>query len=193
MIAHEHIRPIKIKDFFFVGMIVIITSLFLFVGNFIFPPTHSFIISLFFIVCGMNLTVYLTKKTGIAALFYVLTAIFTFPLNDLGVVGGGKLLTLFFAAFVFEIIFLFLKFHFHSIPLDMIIGTSLSIASIPLISAFSLSLELASSFPTALLNFILLAFSVGLGSSVIMFVIWHYIEKTKFIIKLESWLMSLGR
>ena len=140
----------------------------------------------------MNTCVYLIKKTGIAALFYVLTAIFTFWINDISVGGGNKILTFFLAGLVFEIIFLFLKVKVHNIPLDMIIGTSISTASMVIITAFVLSKDLAWSFPLGLLNLVLLAFAVGLIASTVTFLIWHNVEHTKTIIWLESWLMSLG-
>jgi len=193
MIAHEHVQRIRLKEFIFVVIVAIIISFILFIGNFFLSPTFSFITSLIFLVVGMNICIYLIKKTGIATLFYVLTAILTFWLHDIGVVGGYKILTFFFAGLIFEGIFLFLKLHVHNVPLDMIIGTSLSTASISLITGFALSEGLARSFPVELLNLILLAFAVGLIAATVTFLIWHSVEHTKPIIKLESYLMSLGR
>ncbi|HIH10852.1 TPA: hypothetical protein HA241_01555 [Candidatus Woesearchaeota archaeon] len=192
MIAQEHIQLIRAKNAIFTLIIAFITSLFIFFGNLLFSPSISFIVSLVLIVAGMNTCVYLIKKTGIAALFYVLTAIFTFWINDISVGGGNKILTFFLAGLVFEIIFLFLKVKVHNIPLDMIIGTSISTASMVIITAFVLSKDLAWSFPLGLLNLVLLAFAVGLIASTVTFLIWHNVEHTKTIIWLESWLMSLG-
>lgn len=193
MIAYEHIQTIKLKEMIFVLIVAALISLLLFISYLIFSPTVSFIFSLAFLVLGMNFCVYLIKKTGIATIFYFLTAIFTSHLNDIGALGGQKIFTFFLAGLIFEVIFIFLKAHLHNIPLDMIIGTSLSTASIALITAFALSEGLASSFPLALINYILMALAVGLAASIIVFLIWHNIEKTKLIIKLESYLMSLLR
>ncbi len=192
MIAHEHIQLIRLKSLIFTLVIASIISLLIFASNLFFSPTTSFMVSLALMVIGMNFTVYLIKKAGIATLFYVFTAVLTFWIDDIGVLGWEKIITFFFAGLIFEIIFLLLKVRVHNVPLDMIIGASLSTASISLITAFALSEGLASSFPVELINLILLAFAVGLIASTVIFLIWHQVERTKIIIKVESWLMSLG-
>lgn len=193
MIAHEHIQMIRPKSIIFTLIVAVITALLIFLSNLFFSPTASFIISLIFLVAGMNFVVYLIKKVGIATLFYVFTAILTFWINDIGVLGWKKILVFFFAGLIFEIIFLFLKLHLHNVQLDMVVGTSLSAASISLFMAFALSEGLASSFPIGLLNLIILAMAVGLGASVVTFLLWHNIERMKPVLKLESYLMSLAR
>lgn len=193
MIAHEHIQLLRLKDIFFVVVVATMVSLLLVAGNIFLSPTLSFIVSLLFLTLGMNCCVYLLKKTSIATLFYVLVAALTFWLNDIGVVGGNKILTFLLAGLLFEILFLFLKVKVHNIPIDMIIGTSISTAGIVIITAFILSPDLAWSFPLELLNLVLLAFAIGIIASMSAFLLWHQVEHTKFIIRLESYLMSLGR
>lgn len=193
MIAHEHIQMISMKEIVISAVIALIASFFILLGNTIFAPSFSFLATLIFLVIGMNFAVYLIKKTGIATLFYVLTAIMTFHLDDIGVFGMKKILVFFLAGLLFEAGFLFFKLHIHSLPLDMLIGTSLSTTSIPLLTAFSLSPGLASSFPVGLFNLMLLALAVGLVASVLAAIIWYDVERAKPILKLESYLMSLRR
>jgi len=189
MIAYEHFQKIRVKELIFIASLAVITALLLFISSFIFNPPLLFIVSLSILALGMNFLVYLIKKTGIATLFYLFTSIFTFYLQDIGVISWEKIITFLLAGILFEVVFLILKLEIHSLPLDMIIGTSISTASVPLIGAFLLSAGLASSFPLALINLIILAFAVGLGASVITFIIWYNVRNTKFIIKLESYLM----
>lgn len=191
MIAHEHFQKIKLKELVFIPIVAGIVSLFIFLNNLLFDPSLVLIISLFLLVLGMNLVVYLAKKSGTAVIFYLFTSFFTFSIGDIGILGWKKILAFVIAGILFEIIFLLLKLEIHSLPLDMIIGTSLSIASLPLVSAFLLSAGLASSFPLALINLIVLAFAVGLIASVITFLLWRKVKHTKVIIRLESYLMSL--
>ena len=174
-------------------VVAIITSLLQAVSLALFSPALAFVISLVFLAAGMNLCVYLTKKAGIAVLFYLFTVIFTFWLDDLGVLGKYKILTFFFAGLIFELFFLTLKLKIHNLPVDMIMGTSLSTAGIPLITAFLISSSLASHFPIGLLNLMLLAFAAGLIASTITFLVWHHLEHTKLILRLEVYLMNLGK
>lgn len=192
MIAHEHVQKIRFKDLLFVFIAVLVVSLIIFTTNLLFSPTTSFIVSLIFLVLGMNISVYLIKKSGAATLFYILTAIMTFWIDDVGIIGWKKILVFFFAGLIFEFIFLFLKLHLHNVPLDMVMGTGLSVSSIPLIMAFMISDELAGSFPLQLLNIIILAFAVGIIASTIVFLFWHEIEHTRLILWLESYLMTLA-
>jgi len=191
IVAHEHIQGIKLKSIIFTLTVAIIISALIFICSFHYSPSTFFIISLVLIVMGMNLCVYFIKRTGIATLFYVFTAALTFWIDDFGVLGWKKLLVLFFAGIIFEIIYLIFKIKFHNVPLDIIVGTSLSAASIPFLTAFILSERIASSFPIELLNFILLSFAIGLIASTVTFLFWHHLEHTKPILKLESYLISL--
>ena len=75
-------------------------------------------------------------------------------------------------------------------PLDLIIGTSISTGSLIIITALFLSSGLVRSFPLELLNLILLAFGLGIIASTLFFVLWHYFKNTKFIILLESYFLS---
>ena len=189
MIAHEHILKIPLKDFFIVLIFSVIFSAFMYVGHYLFTPAYSFLISLGLLVFGFNSLVYLTNKSGIAAIFSALTALFTFNLGDLGIIGGQRIIVFILSALVFEFFFLFLKLHIHNVPLDIVLGTSFSLASLPLFIAFFLSPTLASSFPVALINLILSAFAVGLLASSIVFLIWHEVEKTRVILKIKFYLL----
>lgn len=194
LIAHEHIQKIKLKELVSIILISVVTSLLIFLNNYLmnnyfFDPSYIFIVSLALLVLGMNLSVYLIKKVGVSTLFYLIAAILTISITDLGITGWNKILVFAVAGILFGGPFLFLKLHLHYLPLDMIIGTIISTASIPLTAAFLLSSGLASSFPLTLINIILVAAAVGLAASIIAFFIWHSIQETKTIIKLEFYLM----
>jgi len=187
-IIHEHIQKIRLKELIFILIIAIIVSALLFLNSGFFSSSTSLIISMLLLVFGMNFLVYVTKKSGTATIFYTLVALFTFWLPDIGILGWKKVLTFFLAGIIFELIFLYLKLNFHSIPLDMVVGTTISITSISIISSFLISAKLAGTFPLALINFILLSFSIGLFSSVIFIIIWHNLKRIKHIIQLQVYL-----
>ncbi|PIN74137.1 hypothetical protein COV20_00805 [Candidatus Woesearchaeota archaeon CG10_big_fil_rev_8_21_14_0_10_45_16] len=193
MIGHEHLIILKPKDYFCVGVVSVLSSFLMLIGSLFTSPSVSLILSLALLIIGMNLSVYLIKKAGVAVIFSLLTGIFTFFLNDIGVLGWQKIITFLVSGLLFELIFLLLKIRVHDVPLELIIGSSLSAVTVVLVSAFLLSSSLARSFPLELLNLLLLAFVVGLFSSVLFFLFWQAVEQSKLILKLESYLMSLNR
>src|SRR3989338_5636742 len=190
MIAHEHIQKIRLKELACIFLISMAAAMLIFLSNLIFSPSIFFIASIAILVLGMNFSVYLIRKTGVATIFYLITAILTISLFDIGVTGWKKIFVFFSAGILFELVFLILKLEIHNLPMDIIIGTSVSTAGLPFISALLLSVSLASSFPIALINLIILAFAVGLVASVIAFIIWYHIEPTKVMLKLHYYLMS---
>ena len=191
IIAHEHIHKIRLKEIIFVLVVAFLISLLLLLNNYLFTDSVLFIIALVLLIIGMNLVVYVTQKSGIATLFFIFTSFGTIFINDLGILGWRKIIVFLIATFIFELFFLILKFHPHNIQLDVILGSSFAITSIPLVAAFLLSPGLASNFPTILLNIIVLAFFVGLVAAFTTFLIWHSLESKKFILKLKSYLMDL--
>ena len=190
---HEHLQKISRKEVSFVAVLAVVVSVLMFVVSSMVEPWIALLVSLALLVVALNLTVYICKKSGVVLLLFVFVSVLTFVLEDVGVVGWKKVVTFLLAALIFELVFLYLKAHLHAVPLDMIIGSTLSAGSIPLISAFLLSVHLASSFPLELLNLILVAFAVGLASAVITFLLWLHIQRTKPILKLESFLNDLEK
>ena len=154
------------------------------IGNFYLTPAGIFFFSLLLIVTGLNIVAYLMPWVGRGSLFLFLIALFTFPSDDIGVTSLSKVIVFLLAGLTFELSFMYLKLHLHSIPLDIVVGSSLAMAVLPLSSAFFLSPSLASSFPPELWNLTLLAFSIGLGTSVLMSLLWEFTEHTKLVLEL---------
>lgn len=191
--AVENIKKIKPKEILFIFTVSLITSVFIYLNQWMFSSTISLIISLIFIAIGINLLVNILKKSGVAIIFNLFVGILTFNQIDLGFIGFKKILILVLAGLVFEIAFLVLKLHIFSIPLDLVIGTSISFASIYLIAGFILSANLASNFPTEMINLILLTFLVGLFGSFLAYLIWNKIKITRLVLEIESYMYVLGR
>lgn len=192
MNLHENVAWVTRRELLLNVLVALFISVLLYLVNQFFAHSTLFIVSIILLVLGMNFVVYVSKKVGLVSLYMFLVSIMTITSPEIGVVGFPKIVVLFVAAFIFEGIFLFLKLHLHNIPLDVVIGTSVGMASIPFTTALFISLHVAT-ISVALLNFVLLSFAVGLGTSVVLFLIWHNIEKTKYVIKLESYLQSLTR
>lgn len=187
----EHFKKIKATELIFLLIVSIISSGLIFLANFIFPESIILISSVIFMVIGMNVLVYITKKFRIATLFFCFHRNINFPPKWHRSKWLEKIFTFLFAGLIFEVVFLILKLKLHCLPLNLIISTNISATSIPLITAFLISSSLASSFPTALINLMLLGFTAGLGSSIIVFLLWYNLEKTKTIILLKSYLKHL--
>ena len=186
VIAEEHIRMIRLKDFAFIAVTAFITAALIYVAQALVSPSVMYYLFLALFVIALNGTVYVLKKSGVAALFSFLLGLFTLNVDDVGIFGWKKIAVFFVAALVFEAVFLILKLRLKSVPIDMVLGSSFFMAALPLVTAFFLSPSIVFSFPVALLNLVLLSFVVGLIASFVAFVLWHFISGTKFIIRLEA-------
>ena len=89
------------------------------------------------------------------------------------------------AGLLFEFLFLMLKLEIHYLPLDILLGTALSTASIPLSTLFLLSTEMAATNGRAVMNILLLSFCVGLIGAVIAFLIWFQVKHSKAVLQYE--------
>jgi hypothetical protein len=187
MVAYEHFKKFTYKEIVLGVIFALFSSLILFLSVSFSNPYVAIIISLASGVIFMNLFVYLTQKSGSALLFYFLLGLFTINIDDLGISGWEKVGAYVFAGLIFEIIFLVLKFTIYNLPVDMILGTSFSTASIVLFS----SILIVFGFPSLslkLTNLIIIAFFTGLFFSTFTFLIWYFISGQKWMIKFRNYL-----
>ena len=193
MFAIELIQIIRVKQLLFTLFIAAIASLLIYLADYFLPPTPLLIVSLFLLTIGMNLAVYMLKRFGIATIFMFFTAMLTFSLAEVGLYGWNKVLTYVLAAVLFELIYLIFKVEIASLPVDMIVGTTISFTSIFLISPMLLSQTILLVFTSELVNILILVFAVSLISSTLFALIWGKLATTKKIVKFEAYLASLGR
>ncbi|MEK6903447.1 MAG: hypothetical protein AABW64_02260 [Nanoarchaeota archaeon] len=133
----------------------------------------------------MSFTVHLVRKAGSATLFYVIGAIFTYSINDIGHTGISKVITFLIAGILFELIFLIFKLEMKRIQLDIVAATAISAATIPLTTGFLLSFNVTLHMISSIINLMLVSFFVGLAGAVISFLAWHHVRTTKMILKYE--------
>ena len=185
MIAIESFRRFRLIDL----IVIILFAIFWLVTNLVtsnrVSPQTQYIVSLFFITFFMSCTVYVIRKAGAVTLFYLLCGLFTFSLNNLGTTGLTKLLTLVISGVLFELTFIILKLELKSIPLDVIVGTAVSAASIPISTGLLLSPVMAQTLIISILNLALLSFFIGIVSGLVAFLIWYYLRTTKLIVSFE--------
>ncbi len=193
MFATELIQVIRVKQLIFILFTAAITSLFFYLAEYFLPPVPLLIVSLFFLTVGMNLVVYMLRRFGVATIFMFITAMLTFDLAEIGLFGWNKVITYVIAAIVFEIIYLIFKIEVASLPLDMIFGTAVSLASIFLISAILLSQTIILVFTSELFNLLILSFGISLISAIVFAIIWGKIATTNSIVKFEAFLASLSK
>jgi len=148
------------------------------------PDTQfTFFLSLFITTMFMAFTALLIRKLGAVTLFYLLGAVITININNLGGLGYYKIPILFIAGIIFELFFLLLKIKIKNIPLDVVLGAAFSNFSIP----FTMLLFIGASreLMPFVWNFALIALIIGVMGSVVTFLIWYNIKNSKPIIRFE--------
>lgn len=192
MIAGEEIKRFGFREIMFMVIAAGVVSILQYVGFLLFDPSISFIVSLFLIALGLNFVIFVLQRSGAVIIFWVITAFLTLSVNDIGVVGFPKVVVFLLVGAIFELLYLFLKGNIHNIPVDLALGTSISCASLPLFVAYALAPNLASSFPIALLNLVVIAFVTGLAASLMMYILGGFLEGTRMMVKLEAFFFSLN-
>lgn len=95
------------------------------------------------------------------------------------------LLPFIIAGLLFEIFFLTLKLELKLIPLDIVIGTALGVASIPFTTVLLLAQQFAAQHAMQVLNLSLIGFCIGLMAAILAFLLWHEVEHSKAVLKYE--------
>jgi len=182
MIELGSFKNFRKNDFIAIILLAVLWALLTSLVNL--PNTSAtFMFSLFITTMFMTFTAFLIRKFFAVTLFYLLGAIITIPINNLGGLGLYKVPILLIAGLVFEVFFLLLKIEIKNIPLDVILGAAFSNASIPwtILLLSRSSIEILPS----VVNFSLSAFLIGIIGSLITFLIWYHIKSNKNIIKFE--------
>ena len=148
------------------------------------PDTQlTFMLSLLITTVFMAFTALLIRKFFAVTLFYLIGAMITIPINNLGGLGLYKVPILAIAGIIFEVFFLLLKIEIRNIPLDVVLGAAFSSASIPW--TILLLTQASREILPYVINFSLSAFLIGIIGSLASFLIWHNIRGSRKIIKFE--------
>ena len=188
MIAHEHVQMITMKDVVVVFLSALIAAGLLYMSHSLLPLSLSFVLALLLLSFMGTLVVHLVQKTGMFMIFYGLAGLFTLRLDDIGVLGYKKIVCLMIAALLFEIVYLVLKFHVHFISFDLVVGSMLSAASVPLISALLITSNFTLQYPLDVFNLMMLSLVAGLAGSVVACIIWHDVKDRRLFIELDLYL-----
>ena len=182
MINLESFRKLRKIDLLAIIILALLWALVTWLINL--PNTQlTFFLSLFITTMFMTFTALLIRKLGAVTLFYLIGAIITIPINNLGGLGLYKIPILLVAGIIFELFFLLLKIKIKNIPLDVVLGAAFSNFSIP----FTMLLFIPATKELTLFiwNFALMAFIIGIIGSIITFLIWYNIKGLKPIIRFE--------
>ena len=131
----------------------------------------------------MAFTALLIRRIGAVTLFYLIGAIITIPINNLGGLGIYKVPILLTAGIIFELFFLLLKIKIKNIPLDAVLGAAFSNFSIPF--TMLLFVSATRELLPFVWNFALMAFIIGIMGAIVTFLIWYHIKGLKPIIRFE--------
>ena len=127
--------------------------------------------------------VLLVRKAFSASLFFIIgAAVYYFVAPAFTAYEAAAFIV---AGPVFELVFLALKLEIKSIPVDILAGTGLSMASIPLTTALFLSWGTAKLMPTALVNLILTGLLLGIAGALLALLLWHRLKTTKLVMRFE--------
>jgi hypothetical protein len=182
MITLESFRRFRKIDYMAILMLALAWS---FITRIINIPdtTFTFFASLFVTTMFMAFTALLIRKFGAVTLFYLIGAIITININNLGGLGIYKIPILMIAGIIFELFTLFLRVEMNNIPLDLVLGSAISNFSIAFTMAWLIGA--AESLMSFVWNFALISLIIGVMASTITFLIWYNIKGLKPIIKFE--------
>ncbi|OYT32872.1 hypothetical protein DRJ22_02650 [Candidatus Woesearchaeota archaeon] len=185
MIAIESFKKFRTKDIITIltlsGIWFLINTI---INKFLGMQT-GFAVTIITATTLMSFTVLLVRKAGTSSLFYLIGGILNWKIDTLGATGLNQLISLAVAGIIFELVFLILKLEIKSVQIDILTGTAISAATIPITNALLLSPIIAKNMMIALINITLIGFFSGLIGGVISFLIWHSIRNTKFILNFE--------
>lgn len=182
MIELESFRAFRKIDLIAIAVLVFLWAIITYFVN-LSNTQSAFMLSLFITTVFMTFTAFLIRKLFAVTLFYLIGAIITIPINNLGGLGFYKIPILVIAGIVFELFFLLLRIKIKNIPLDVILGAAFSNASIPW--TILLLVQTSKGLLPYALNFSLSAFLIGIIGAIISFLIWYNIKSYKTIIKFE--------
>jgi len=175
-------RKFRLVDFIVIITLAIVCALITWLINI--PDTQfTFYLALFVTTMFMTFVAFLVRRLFAVTFFYLIGAVITIPINNLGGFGFYKIPILVIAGIIFELFFLLLKLKIKNIPFNVVLGAGFSNFSIPL--TMLLFVGATRELLPYIFNFGLMAFIVGIIGSVVTFLIWYNIKGLKPIIKFE--------
>jgi len=167
-----------------VGLAVLWALLALFFSRFL-SPQLSYILSILVSSAFASFLVGIVGRHGLAILFYMFGALFTYGIDDLGVVGANKIIVLIIVGLVFEISLLISRMLTspHKTAHCVVCATAISAASIPITTGMIISSELVLGMLYPTLNMVLLAFITGLAGGLISILVLLELGTTKTILR----------
>jgi len=184
MIAVESFKKFRIVD---LGIIIVLSGIWFLLSLVVnlLDPQISYILNLLVLIFLMSFIVYLVRKAGSATLFFLISGLISYGVNDFGVTGFSKVLLFVLAGIIFELVFLIFKLEIKNVQVDVVLGSGISSASIPFLMGIMLSSGVVVNMGVAMLNLILLSFFVGVIGSVLSFLLWYKLKTSKMVLKFE--------
>ena len=109
----------------------------------------------------------------------------TSRLHDFGVLGGERIISFIIVGLLFELVFLVLKLEVKHIQLDIVLGTAVAAASLPLSAGMLLSSALAIEMISRIINMMIFSFFVGMAGALLSFLLWYYLRTAKLVLRFE--------
>lgn len=170
-------------------------------------PIPHFIISMAMLSFSLSLALLLFNGRLTGSIIMTITALLTFVVPEIGVVGFRKIILYAFNGFFLDVFWnlllisfsktLTLKRAFSFLSsntgayFSVFVSLSLTLPLLLLTAAFVLSPKLASTFPFALRNLLLLTLVISMISAALAILLWKLIHSTRFVIRLHSMVVKL--
>ena len=71
---------------------------------------------------------------------------------------------------------------------DLIVGSALSLAAIPFVSALLITMDFTLQAPLSIINWMLISFVFGVVGAILSCIVWHYMKDRVLFVELEMYL-----
>lgn len=185
MIAVEHVKRFRLKDVLFISAMSVVWFILNHALVAVTGPRPPYMAGVLIACMLMSFTVLVVQRAGTALLFYTLGSMLNMELVDIGPPGVSKVLAFAASGLLFEMVYLVLKLEFNNVQVDILLGTAVSGAFLPLLMILFLSPVLAVNLIVEALNLAFISFFLGVISSTIAFLGWFHLRATRPLLRFQ--------
>ncbi|MBI4447717.1 hypothetical protein HY643_01945 [Candidatus Woesearchaeota archaeon] len=183
MIEPETIKHYTFIDFLIILLIVVMWKILQLVANYLFSEA-GLIANFILLGIMLSFTSLLVRKSGAVIILSAISAPLI-NLGGIGIFGWKNFFVMLIAAIIFELSAFLARLELKRASLGIVIGSGLANTSIVFFATIFTSIQIMSSMAANLINLMIVAFLCGIIGSLISFLGWHLVERTKPILRYE--------
>ena len=182
MIRLGSFKRFRFIDFLALFILAVLWSITTYLTD-LFLRQNSFIFSLLITAVLIAIASFFVRKAGSGFLFYTLCSLITLPFSNLWLEGLDKIVAFIAAGIVFELAIFIFRIEFSNMHFGVILGTGLSMSSIPFVILMLAKTVEGIAFYAS--NLAIISFAIGIMGSIIGFLVWLSIKGSRWVIKFE--------